>query len=529
MAKNYRHVGKYILLERLGAGGSGEVYLSYAQMGPKLYQFFAIKLLIAEQTSNPKALKMLQREASLANVLKHNSIVSLYECGQEDGSFFVAMDYVNGLPLSRLMHHHMTRKPILRIEYALYIARAVAAGLEYARTCKDPETGKELSIAHRDISPQNIMVNFEGEVKIIDFGLARSSGLGDKTQSDQVMGKLKYISPEHAGGVSVDHRTDIFSLGVVLWEMLAGRRFYSDMDDAQVIAWLNDPQYKSLRKIVPAVTPELDEIVKKAVAGDIEQRYQTAGALHDALNRYLNKNYPDFSPSEFRQVFRDTFIQDMKDREKMLSEFLIDLEGNQKKHEKTFDEYADMVDRIGVVAETVQNPKANDEKAVERFRAARTAITERKKRVRGMWRHYELKQTISYAWKFMVAFLVLTLIWSKVTNQTYKQFWHSSWSAVRRVAGLNPETRDLASLKAEVDGAKYKYPEKPFTVQIRTRPTGARIYQNGKLLNLKTPALVRVSDAESAKITLESKGFAAKSVLIKPFEEDLFFDFHSSK
>lgn len=330
MAKSFRKLGKYTLLERLGAGGSGEVYLGYTQMAPGLFNFFAVKILTAEQSSNPRALKMLQREASLANVLKHNSIVSLYECGHDDEIFYVAMDYVNGLPLSRLMHHHMTRKPIIKMEYAIYIARAVAAGLEYARTCKNPETGQELGIAHRDISPQNIMVNFEGEVKIIDFGLARSAGLGDKTQSDQIMGKLKYISPEHASGESVDHRTDIFSLGVVLWEMLSGRRFYQDLQDAQIVSWLNNPDYTSLKQFVPGMSDELDRIVQRAVAGQAEDRYQTAGELHDDLNRYLNKNFPDFSPSEFRRIYRHEFENEMKERDHKLASYLTDIEVSEK-------------------------------------------------------------------------------------------------------------------------------------------------------------------------------------------------------
>lgn len=526
MAKEFRKLGKYILLERLGAGGSGEVFLGYTQMAPGLFNFFAVKILTAEQSSNPRALKMLQREASLANVLKHNSIVSLYECGQDNEVFYVAMDYVNGLPLSRLMHHHMTRKPIIKIEYALYIARAVAAGLEYARTCKNPETGQELGIAHRDISPQNIMVNFEGEVKIIDFGLARSAGLGDKTQSDQIMGKLKYISPEHASGESVDPRTDIFSLGVVLWEMLSGRRFYQDLQDAQIVSWLNNPEYSSLKQYVPGLSDELDRIVQRAVAGRAEDRYQTAGELHDDINRYLNKNYPDFSPSEFRRIYRHEFENEMKERDHKLSSYLTDIEVSEKKYKKTFDEYADMVDRMGVLVEK-DEPHKNSEEAVERFKKARQAITEKKKRARGIWRHYELKQALSYSWKLAAALLVLSLMWSRAANKSYGEFMKGAWVTMRQALGLNTETRDIASIIADEQNLGLKYPDKPFTVQIRTRPTGARIYQNGKLLKLRTPALIRISNADTAKISLESAGYPAQKILVKPFEEDVFVDFRN--
>ena len=525
---SYRKLGKYILLERLGAGGSGEVYLGYTQMTQDMFQFFAVKILNAEQSANPRAIKMLRREASLANVLKHNSIVSLYECGIDEDEFYVAMDYVKGLPLSRLMHYHMTRKQILKAEYAVYIARAVAAGLEYARTCKNPETNQEMGIAHRDISPQNVMVNFEGEVKIIDFGLARSTNFGDKTQSDQIMGKLKYISPEHASGEKVDHRTDIFSLGVILWEMLAGQRFYHDMADAQIVSWLSQPEYNSLRIYNDHISPELDKIVKRAVAGDPEERYHTAGELHDELNKFLNKNYPDFSPSEFRRMYRAEFDKEVKDEEQKLAAFITDIELNEKKFQKKFDEVADMVDRMGVVSEPARKiPKKNSDEAVERFRQARLAKTEKRKRARSIWRNYELKQFTSVAWKLGVALLVLSLMWSRAANKHYGEFMSGVFSTVGNLVGIRSKgSREVASADgADPSKVEMKYPDAPFTVQIRTRPTGARIYQNGKLLRLRTPALIRVSDAKSAHIGLETQGKPVRNLKIKPFEEDIFVDF----
>lgn len=514
-----KKMGKYTLLEKLGSGGSGEVYLAFSKMQNEVVQFFAVKILNTEQSANPRALKMLRKEASLANVLKHNSIVSVYECGQEGEDFYVAMNFVNGLALNRFMHYCITRKQMIPIEHALYIARSVAAGLEYARTCKDPRTGKSLNIVHRDISPQNIMVNFEGEIKIIDFGLARTSDFGDKTQSDQIMGKLKYISPEHARGERVDHRSDIFSLGVVLWEMLSGRRFYQDLTDAGVVRWLSNPEHSELITHNSKINHELDQIVAKACAGDVNQRYQTSGEFHDALNSYLNYNYPHFSPNEFRQMFRSIFHKEMSETERKLAYYISKMGADidPSKYEKKFEQYADLVDSMGMIAEVVQKPsQANSKEAVERFRTARLAMTDRKKNSRGLWRNYEIRKAFSISWKLAGSLVVVSFVWAKMANRQVSDLWTETFDSGKEMLGLNPmEDRAPASHEPK------RYPKEPITVSIRSKPSGATVTQAGVPLSLRTPCFVKVKDEKSAELRLEIPGYSPKTVVVKPYQEDV--------
>ncbi len=525
-AAESRKMGKYTLLEKLGAGGSGEVYLAFSKMQNNIVQFFAVKILSAEQATNPRAIKMLKREASLANVLKHNSIVSLYECGTEGDDFYVAMDFVKGLPLSRFMHHAMLHKKTIAIEHALHIVRSVAAGLEYARTCKNPESGKPLNIVHRDISPQNIMINFEGEVKIIDFGLARTSEFNEKTQSDQIMGKLKYISPEHAKGEEVRHSSDVFSLGVVFWEMLSGRRFYQDIPDAGIVRWLGNPEHSGLIAYNPAVTPELDEIVAKACAGDVKNRYQSAGELYKDINSYLNMNYPNFSPHDFQKMIRTVFGKEMNDIDNKLAKYISQMGGdiNLKKFESKFNQYADLVDSLGVIGpkEELRNT-ANTQEAVERFRNSRLAITEKKKQARGMWRNYELKKGVSISWKVATSLILISMVWSKMVRKDLSVFWSENIDYTKKVLGLKGEP-DRDREPSSISKLGLKYPKDPVTVQIRTKPSGAKIYQNGKALRLQTPGLVKVIDEKSAEITLEYPGYDIRKVIIKPFEEEIYVD-----
>lgn len=521
---SFRQMGRYTLLEKLGAGGSGEVYLACSRMQNELVQFFAIKILNPDQSANPRAIRMLEREASLANVLKHNSLVSLYECGHEGETFFVAMDFVNGLSLSRYLQFCLANRQEIRVEYALFIARSVAAGLEFARNCKDPMTGMPLNIVHRDISPQNIMINFEGEVKLIDFGLARISGPGEKTQSGQIMGKLKYISPEHAKGESVDHRTDIFSLGIVLWEMLSGRRFYQDLSDAGIVEWLAQPEYSDLIRYNPSVKPELDSIVAKACAGNFAERFQTAGEFHDALNSYLNRNYPNFSPQEFKEAFRDTFQQEMLDKEKKMAEFIRSVGGdlNPKKFEKKFDQYADMVDSLGVITQpeppgtkSSTNPSGGGRPSYRTSPPQR--VTDQNSWVKVG------KKAFSISWVITSLIIAAVLFSTKLTHKNREgdgtpflntdHFFESTEEFGNRLPASRPKL----------------YPKTPIIVQISSKPSGALVYQNGKALRIKTPALVKVLDENSARIELEYPGYGKKSVTINPYQEELFVDLRESE
>ena len=182
--------------------------------------------------------------------------------------------------------------------------KEVASGLDHAHRLINGTTGRPLNLVHRDMSPQNIMLSFEGEVKVIDFGIAKAENQLEATQAGTLKGKFGYMSPEQADGQVVDSRTDLFSLGIVLWEMLANDRLFTSNSEAAILRKIRDCQIPSIRKINPSVPVELENIVLKSLAKDKAQRYQTAAAFQKDLNRFLNVQYPDFSPRIFLSLLK---------------------------------------------------------------------------------------------------------------------------------------------------------------------------------------------------------------------------------
>jgi len=198
------------------------------------------------------------------------------------------MELVDGTDLKAVMEREAQRGRLLELRLALYIVLECCKGLHYAHTLEHPETGLPLHIVHRDISPPNIMLSKNGEVKIVDFGLAKANSQVEITDQGVVKGKFAYLSPEAAWGLDIDARTDVFAIGIILWEMLAGRRlFYADTPYATV-ELVREARVPSLSALRPNVVDhELDEIVRKALARDPEERYQTAADLGDAVAQYL--------------------------------------------------------------------------------------------------------------------------------------------------------------------------------------------------------------------------------------------------
>jgi serine/threonine protein kinase len=300
--------GKYILLEKLAMGGMAELYLARSPGASGVSKFIAIKRILPQFSEQIEFIDMFKDEAKIAVNLSHANIVSIYEFGMEKNQFFLAMDYVEGRNLRQILNKMKKSGLAFSIEQVLYIIKEVAAGLDHAHRCIDANTGKPLNIIHRDMSPQNIMVSFEGEVKVIDFGIAKAETQLETTRAGTLKGKFGYMSPEQAEGQNVDLRTDVFALGIVLWELLANDRLFVANNEVNTLRKIRDCQVPSLRKINPNIPQELERIVSKALSKDRNMRYQTSAAFHRELSRFLNRQYPDFSPQDF-SVFVKTLFQ----------------------------------------------------------------------------------------------------------------------------------------------------------------------------------------------------------------------------
>jgi serine/threonine protein kinase len=321
VSQNYEHFGKYILLEKLATGGMAEVWLARATQAGGIAKFVAVKKILPQYSDNPEFMQMFKDEAGIAMSLSHSNIVSIYGYDQHKEQLYLVMDYVEGRNLRQILNKMKTATAKFAVSQIVYIIKEVAAGLDHAHRCLNSATGKPLNITHRDMSPQNVMVSFEGEVKIVDFGIAKAESQVENTKTGTLKGKFGYMSPEQAEGLPTDLRTDIFSLGIVLWELLANDRLFIANNEINTLRKIRECQVPSLSKINPNIHPELERITNKALTRDRNLRYQTSAAMHRDLSRFLNKHDPEFTPHDFAVFIKTLYTDEILDTRKKLVEY----------------------------------------------------------------------------------------------------------------------------------------------------------------------------------------------------------------
>jgi eukaryotic-like serine/threonine-protein kinase len=280
--------GRYLLLERIGAGGMAEVFRAVAHGMEGFQRTFVVKRIRADHTTQSDFLDMFVNEARISALLDHENIVQIYDFGEVDGCHFLTMEYLRGKDLSTVLRKLYARKESLDPAIVAYVGCKVARGLAYAHAlCSG---GEPLGIVHRDVSPSNIMLLRAGGVKLLDFGIAKAIpkfNVGENTETGVCKGKLPYLSPEQVDGQPLDGRADVFGLGIVLWEALTGRRLFlgrTDFETMQNVLSRPIPPPSMLRPEVPVA---LDCIVARALERDRERRYQNARELADDLEAVM--------------------------------------------------------------------------------------------------------------------------------------------------------------------------------------------------------------------------------------------------
>lgn len=277
---------RYQIVDRIDVGGMAEVFRGKAISLDGYEKPVAIKRVLPQLAADPRFVNMFLDEARLSLALSHANIVSVFDVSRAGETYFIVMEHVDGANLKTLMEIARAGQRPFSTPIAVQICIEVCKALAYAHDRKAAD-GSKLSIVHRDVSPPNILISREGEVKMTDFGLAKAASQVESTDPGIVKGKYGYLSPEAANGLEVDARSDIFSLGIILWELLAGRRLFAGETDLATLQRVQEARVPALAPLCVDLHPELESIVRRALAADRDKRYATAREFGTDLTRFL--------------------------------------------------------------------------------------------------------------------------------------------------------------------------------------------------------------------------------------------------
>lgn len=302
-------MGGYELVDKLAVGGMAEIYIARARSIQGFEKEYVLKLIHPKHSGDDDFMRMLVDEAKLTAQLHHVNIAQVIDLGREDDNYFIVMEYVRGRDLHQILNRAYDEEVEVPLDVCAFIAREIAAGLHYAHTTDDSFTGRPLRLVHRDISPQNILVSWLGEVKIVDFGVAKAAlAARPETQAGVIKGKFRYMSPEQAWGEKLDGRSDIFSAGLCLYEMATSSMAYDDDPDMrQMLVKMRDANFTPPSELRPEIDSELEGIIMKALRRRRHERFETAEEFESALAAYLSRRSPGFTRREVRAFFARVF------------------------------------------------------------------------------------------------------------------------------------------------------------------------------------------------------------------------------
>ncbi|MFH1438799.1 MAG: serine/threonine-protein kinase [Pseudomonadota bacterium] len=310
--------GKYLLLDRIAVGGMAEVYRAKFFGAERFEKILAIKKLLPNIAEDEEFVEMFINEAKLASQLTHSNICQIYDLGKIEGNLFIAMEYVWGKDLLQIVNYFRRLKKTMPAPMAAYISTRICEGIDYAFH-KRGSQGMPLKIIHRDVSPQNILISYDGEVKIIDFGIAKATLHHSETQAGLLKGKFSYMSPEQVQGFPIDHRSDIFAIGTCLFEMITGMSLFRGDNDFITLERVRKAEVPKPTSLNPNIPKSLEKILLRALALDPKDRWQRAADFQDALQRFLITTPPIYTAKRLSDWMRLTFAGDI-DGEKIKME-----------------------------------------------------------------------------------------------------------------------------------------------------------------------------------------------------------------
>ncbi|MDC0719495.1 serine/threonine-protein kinase [Nannocystis bainbridge] len=303
--------GPYKLMERISVGGMAEVYKAVEQGVEGFERIVAVKRILPHIAEDDEFITMFKDEAKIAGQLQHGNIAQIYNLGQQGDSFYIALEYVAGKDLRNIFTRCQQQGKPMPLAQACFVVMKICEGLDYAHNKRDKH-GRHLNIVHRDVSPPNILVSYEGEVKLIDFGVAKAAGRVSRTQAGILKGKFGYMSPEQVRGMPLDRRSDVFSLGVVLYEVLVGNRLFQGETDFATLEMVRTVDVPVPSSKNPEIPKDLENIIMKALSGEPETRYQTAMELHDDLQAFMFAHGMFYSRKDLATWMRKQYAREIE-------------------------------------------------------------------------------------------------------------------------------------------------------------------------------------------------------------------------
>ena len=297
-------IGPYLLHKKVATGGMAELFLSDYVREDGFRRRVAVKRILPHLAQNPDFIRMFTREARLAALLHHPNVIQIFDYGKIGNAYFIAMEYIDGKDLGEIL---WALKQGLPIDPAIYILSEICNGLDYSHSKRDDKTREPLNIVHRDITPQNLLISYQGEVKISDFGISKARSEPSFTQAGVIKGKLSYLSTEQALGEPVDHRADIYALGLVFHETLTGKRVFQFDSDLEAIRAIPKMEIEPLINARPEVPEELNRIVMKCLERNKDLRYQSASELHVDLVALRKGLKITFDASDLADFMKKSF------------------------------------------------------------------------------------------------------------------------------------------------------------------------------------------------------------------------------
>ncbi|MGF1469066.1 MAG: protein kinase [Sandaracinaceae bacterium] len=316
-----RRFGKYTLLRRFAVGGMAELYLALQRSVAGFEKLIVVKRVLPHLAQDRSFIEMLLSEARIAATLNHPNVAHIYDVGEVEGEFYIAMEHIHGEDLRaiiRQMKRHQVRA--FPLEHALAIGVGCCAGLAYAHEKRDLD-GEPMGIVHRDVSPHNVLVTFDGDVKLVDFGIAKAQGHhAPGEEQGQLKGKVPYMSPEQATGLELDHRSDVFSLGIILFELCTGRRLFRAATEVETLRRIAEGDYPRPRQLNRNLHLRLEGILLRALAADRDHRYQSARQMLADLEDFIRDEQLKVSSLRLGAWMRQLFAETLDAQKRMLQE-----------------------------------------------------------------------------------------------------------------------------------------------------------------------------------------------------------------